>query len=306
MKQSWRPGVLVPILVLVFTLVLAACAGPEAQEEPPIVVSSKTFVEALIMGNMTLQLLEARGFPVEDEIGLGEVATMRPAITGGQVDLYWEYTGTVLMTVMDAEPQADSQAVFEEVRAWDEEENNLVWLDYAPANNTHVLFVAPDLAQGEGLESISDLGALLEEEDLRLALPTEWYERKDGLEYFEEHYGLEFPRDSLQFVELGLAYQAVNQDEAEVGIGDATDARLAEFDLVVLEDDQGFFPAYNPAPVVRAEILEAYPELPAVMEELSRLLDEETLTRLNYQVAVEDKQPEEVAHEFLLEQGLID
>lgn len=306
MRQGRLLLALVVLAMLSCSLMLAACAGPEATEDPPIVVSSKTFVEALIMGNMTLQLLEARGFPVEDEIGLGEVATMRPAITGGQVDLYWEYTGTVLMTVMDAEPEADSQAVFERVRDWDQEENNLVWLDYAPANNTHVMFVAPELAEEQELETISDLGELLEEQDLRLALPTEWYERKDGLEFFEEHYDLEFPRDELQFVELGLAYQAVDQDEAEVGIGDATDARLAEFDLVVLEDDQGFFPAYNPAPVVRAEILEAYPELAAVMQELSGLLDEETLTQLNYQVAVEDRQPEEVAGEFLQEQGLVD
>lgn len=296
-------GTMVLALFIVVGIMVPGCAPGD--EEPPIVVSSKTFVEALIMGNMTYELLEARGFPVEDEIGLGEVATMRPAITGGEVDLYWEYTGTVLMTVMEGEPMADSQEVFDEVKAYDEEENDLIWLDYAPANNTHVIFVSEEVAAEHGLENISDLAAVMEEQDLSMALPTEWYEREDGLEYFEDHYNLEFDRDLLTFVELGLAYQAVDQGEAEVGIGDATEARLVEYDLVVLEDDQGFFPAYNPAPVVRKEVLEAYPELPDVLREMSELLDEETLMELNYRVGVEEEQPEQVARDFLEENGLI-
>ncbi len=140
---------------------------------------------------------------------------------------------------------------------------------------------------------------------MRLATPAEWTERADGLPNFEAHYGFEYPRNELVIVELGLAYQAVGTGQAEVGIGDATEGRIAQYNLVVLEDDKQFFPAYNPAPVVRQEILDTYPEIADIMEELSVLLELETLTLLNKEVAVENRQPEDVAWDFLVEQGLI-
>ncbi len=296
------------IATLLLLLALVGCGSPIGEEKPPVVVSSKTFVEAITMGNMTVHLLRDRGYEVVDELGLGEVAVMRPAITAGEVDLYWEYTGTVLMAVMDYEAVADSNEAYQKVKEWDQEENNLVWLDYAPANNTHVIFISQELYSEKGWETISELADFVgdAQEPLRMALPTEWYERGDGLPFFEEHYEFLFDHGELQFVELGLAYEAVGRGLAEVGIGDATEGRIAQFDLVVLEDDKQFFPAYNPAPVVRQEILDIYPELADVLEELSTHLDTETLTLLNKEVAVEGRQPEDVSRDFLLEKGLIE
>lgn len=140
---------------------------------------------------------------------------------------------------------------------------------------------------------------------MRLATSAEWTERADGLPNFEDHYGFEYPRDELVIVELGLSYQAVGTGQAEVGVGDATEGRIAQYNLVVLEDDKQFFPAYNPAPVVRNEMLDVYPEIRDIMQELSVLLDLETLTLLNKEVAVEGNQPEDVARTFLIDQGLI-
>ncbi len=142
-------------------------------------------------------------------------------------------------------------------------------------------------------------------EEVRLATSAEWTERADGLPNFEAHYDFEYPRNQLVVVELGLTYQAVGAGQAEVGIGDATEGRIAQYDLIVLEDDKQFFPAYNPAPVVRQEILDTYPEIADIMGELSALLDLETLTELNKQVAVDGEQPEEVARQFLIAEGLI-
>lgn len=140
---------------------------------------------------------------------------------------------------------------------------------------------------------------------MRLVTPAEWTERADGLPNFETHYGFKYPRNQLIIVELGLAYQAVGTGQAEVGIGDATEGRIARYNLVVLDDDKLFFPAYNPAPVARQEILVQYPEIAAIMKELSVLLDLETLTRLNKEVTVEGNQPEDVAWDYLVEMGLI-
>lgn len=142
-----------------------------------------------------------------------------------------------------------------------------------------------------------------EEKELKLASSAEWTQRADGLPNFQEHYGFEFP--DLAIVDLGLAYQAVADGLAHVGIGDATEGRIAQYDLVVLEDDRGFFPAYNPAPLVRKEMLEIYPELEEIMQELSSRLDLETLTMLNKKVSVDGEQPHKAAREYLLEQELI-
>ncbi len=139
---------------------------------------------------------------------------------------------------------------------------------------------------------------------IRLATPAEWTERADGLPNFQEHYGFQWPTGDLVIVELGLAYQAVGTGQAEAGIGDATEGRIAQFDLVVLEDDKLFFPAYNPAPVIRKETLDTYPELREILKELSSLLTLEALTMMNFKVAVEGQQPEQVARDFLREQGL--
>ncbi len=141
---------------------------------------------------------------------------------------------------------------------------------------------------------------------IRLATPAEWTERADGLPNFEQHYGFEFPRNDLVIVELGLAYQAVGEGQAEIGTGDATEGRIAQYELVVLEDDQQFFPAYNPAPLLRKEIYEQYPELEDILGELASYLDLETLTALNKKVSVDGEQPEEVAWDFLVETGLME
>ncbi len=142
-----------------------------------------------------------------------------------------------------------------------------------------------------------------EPKTLRLAAAAEWTQRADGLPGFQKHYGFEFT--DIDVVDLGLAYQAVGTGMAHVGVGDATEGRIAQYDLVVLEDNKRFFPAYNPAPLVRKEILDTYPELSDILGELSSRLDLETLTLLNKKVSVEEGMPREVAREYLLEQGLI-
>jgi len=146
-------------------------------------------------------------------------------------------------------------------------------------------------------------GASNDSKTLKLAAAAEWTQRSDGLPGFQAHYGFEFPE--IAVVDLGLAYQAVGTGMAHVGVGDATEGRIAQYDLVVLEDDKRFFPAYNPAPLVRAEILERHPEIADIMRELSSGLDLEALTLLNKEVAVSRVMPERAAKNYLLEQELI-
>jgi len=305
------------VAVLLIGLLAMAMIGCEAEEEVvdedekgTVVVSSKTFPEALTQGWMTYYLLEDRGYDVVNEIGLGEVAVIRPALEAGEIDLYWEYTGTALFNVMGYEGDelpAGEEATFQTIHDYDLEENNIKWLDYVPANNTFVLFVTSETQEEYGWETLSDLAEYARGEGGAygsIATPAEWVERDDGMVPFQEHYDFEFA-DVVE-VELGLAYRAVEQGEALIGVGDATEGRIIKYDLFILEDDQDFFPAYNAAPTIRQEVLEANPELEDLLKELSSRLDLETQTELNLRTAIDEEDPEDVAWDFLVEEGLIE
>lgn len=130
----------------------------DKKEGPEIAVSSKPWTEQLILGNMTIMLLESHGYPVDDRTSLGETAVLRPAIESGEVDMYWEYTGTTLMTTMGYEEEIiESEEAYQTVKEWDEKNNNIIWLDYAEANNTFCLLMKEDKAEEMGIEKISDL-----------------------------------------------------------------------------------------------------------------------------------------------------
>ena len=129
----------------------------EEKEGPTIAVSSKNWTEQLILGSITVQLLENHGYDVRDRISLGSTAVLRNAIESDQIDIYWEYTGTTLMTSMGEEGIVNAENAYEKVREWDKETHNIHWLDYAEANNTYTLLMREDRAEELNLETISDL-----------------------------------------------------------------------------------------------------------------------------------------------------
>ena len=130
----------------------------EEKDGPTIAVASKPWTEQLILGHMTIKLLESHGYPVEDRTSLGETAVLRPAIESGEIDMYWEYTGTTLMTTMGYEEEIiESEEAYQTVKEWDAENNNIIWLDYAEANNTFCLLMKENKAEEMGIEKISDL-----------------------------------------------------------------------------------------------------------------------------------------------------
>lgn len=144
-----------------------------------------------------------------------------------------------------------------------------------------------------------------EEDMLDLAASIEFLERDDGINALEEEYNFEFGEDNIQTMEVGLSYSALDEGEVDVAMGFATDGRIPAFDLVILEDDKNFFPVYNPAPTINQEILDAYPELEELINQLPPLLDQETLPQLNQEVDIEERTPVEVARTFLEENELL-
>ncbi|TVQ37146.1 MAG: glycine/betaine ABC transporter substrate-binding protein [Spirochaetaceae bacterium] len=308
MRTYKQLSIMAVLLLLAAGPLFAAGSAEVTREGPTITVASKAWTEQLILGNMLLEMLRAEGYAVEDRTGLGESDVIRPALHAGQVDMYWEYTGTTLLTLMEHEPVGDPDEAFELVKRWDERNNDVTWLDYAPANNTYTIMMPEEDAQALGIESISDLAAHIRSNPAAISFGTndEFYERQDGIRGLEELYGFEFDPDQVRFMTTGLTYGALREGQVDAAVGFGTDGRIPAFGFINLEDDKQYFPVYNPAPLVRMEIVQAYPELPELVGRISALLDGETLAELNRRVDIDEQEPEDVAVAFLREHGLID
>ena len=271
-------------------------------------VGSKEFTEQLILGQITIQVLEGAGATVNDETGLVGSTVVREALAGGDIDMYWEYTGTGWLTHLGNDtPVTGSQEQFDAVKEADAA-NDIAWLDPAPFNNTYAIALASETATEMGLTTMSDLAASAAEnpDETTLCAAAEFLGRDDGLPGLEAAYGFEFGDDNVSELELGLVYTSIDAgDPCVFGEVFATDGRIAGLGLTVLEDDESFFPSYLPALNVRQDVLDANPQLADLFAPVAEALDNETMTALNAKVDVDGEEPEDVAKAFLEEAGLM-
>ncbi|MFY0988885.1 glycine betaine ABC transporter substrate-binding protein OsmF [Halomonas sp. C05BenzN] len=277
-----------------------------AQADDPVVVASKIDTEGSVLGQLILQRLEAGGIEVEDRLQLGGTSIVREALLAGEIDLYPEYTGNgaFFFDMTDSDVWHDAERAFETVRERDAD-NGLVWLTPANANNTWAMSVRGELAREHGLATLEDLADYLAEGgEFKFAASAEFVESRQALPAFQQAYGFELSEDQLLVLSGGntaatmrAAAQQTSGVNAAMTYG--TDGGLGALGLVVLEDTLGVQPVYQPAPVVREEVLEAYPEIESLLAPLFEALDLETLQRLNGEVAVNGLDPRQVAADFL-------
>lgn len=278
--------------------------GVSAQAAGTIVVGGKNFTEQKLMAEMTVQLLKAKGFTVEKKAGMGSTV-LRKAQENGQIDVYWEYTGTSLVTYNKVKDKLDAAGTYNKVKELDAKKG-LVWLKPSNANNTYALAIKDGDASTKGISTLSEMAAAYKGgKALKMAVNAEFPKRPDGLPGLEKAYGFKVSRPNQAHMDSGLTYQALKEGEADIALVFATDGRIAAFGFKVLKDDKGYFPNYALAPVVRKETLDKHPGLKAPLEALAAKLDDATMQRLNGEVAVEKKTIEAVAAKFLKDAGLI-
>lgn len=283
---------------------LAFAALPLAAQAQTIVVGGKNFTEQQIMSEMTTQLLKAKGFTVDKRAGLG-TAPLRQAQEAGQIDLYWEYTGTSLITFNKVADKMDAAATYAKVKELDAAKG-LVWLNPSKANNTYALAMRKKDAEAKGVKTLDDLATKLKGgQALKLGCNAEFYARPDGLAPLQKTYGFDFGRENVVRMDTGLIYQALRDSQVDVGLVFATDGRVPAFDFVILTDTKGYFPTYAMTPVVRKETLDKNPKLAELLNGLSAKLDDATMAKLNASVDVDKKSIEEVAAGFLKAQSLV-
>ncbi|NSL50322.1 ABC transporter substrate-binding protein [Calidifontibacillus erzurumensis] len=274
----------------------------DKKDKLTIKVGSKNFTESLILGEMYSLALENAGYKVERKLNLGGTMVAHESLKSGQIDMYPEYTGTGLLNILEEEPKTDPQEVYDIVSKGYKEKFNLVWLEPTNANDSQGLVTTRKVAEKYDLYTISKLAELAPE--LRLAAVPEFEEREDGLKGLKAHYGgMDFK--SIELYDYGIKYRVILNDEADVTVGFTTDGDLTNKDLVLLEDDKNFWPPYYVAPVIRNEILEQDPAVADVLNNVSKLLNDEVLQGLNAEVDINKREYAEVAKEFLVEQGII-
>jgi osmoprotectant transport system substrate-binding protein len=307
MKFTRRLLVL-PLLALFTAFMIVSCTGggggnTESADATTIRVGSKDFTEQFIIGEMYALVLENAGFQVERKLNLGGTPVAQAALESNQIDLYPEYTGTGLLTVLKLPANSDQEAVYQSVSDGYKEQFNLVWLEPSPMNNTQALAMTQEGSDSLGVKTFSDMAAKASE--LVMIGPPEFEAREDGLPGIKEAYG-DFELAEYKAVDPGLRYQALVDGEADVAVAFGTDGEIAAFDLVLLEDDKQFFPPYQVAPVVRQEALDANPGIADALNALAPVLTDEVMQQLNYEVSGNQREPAEVAREFLTQEGLIE
>jgi osmoprotectant transport system substrate-binding protein len=282
------------------------------QRDAQFAVGSEGFTEQEILGSITIQALEAAGATVIDRTGLGGNEEVREALLSGEIDLYWEYTATGwLVFLNETRSISDPQELYQAVAEQDLEENGVRWLEPAPGNDTYAIAQSEETQQRLGVETISDLGRLVEErpEEATLCLNNDddFRTRFDGLPGLQRAYGFRFPEDNLIEMSLEAVYGAVEEGEiCNFGVAFTTSGFIREHNLQLLEDDKDFFAVYNPSLTMQRETLENYPQIREIFAPISRKLDTETLRRLNYAVDVEGETPEAVAEQWLRENGFVE
>jgi osmoprotectant transport system substrate-binding protein len=285
---------------LVAVATMALCL----QTTQAITVGGKNYTEQQLMAEMTTQLLKAKGIDVVKKAGMGS-AVLRAAQENGQIDLYWELTGTSLITFNKVTEKLNAEETYKRVRELDGAKG-LVWLNPSKANNTYALVMRRADSDAKNIKSLSDLSkAVKSGANLTLASNIEFAARPDGLKPMEAAYGFEFPRDNVRRMDSGLTYQALKEKQVDIALAFATDGRIPAFDFVVLRDDKGFFPYYNLTPVIRKNTMDANPKIAPLLNALSAKLDDATMARLNSSVDLDKKTIEEVATKFLKDSGLL-
>ena len=293
------------IRVLGAGVMAAAIGWAGSAAAQTIVVGGKAFTEQQIMTAMTVALLKAKGFTPDRKAGMGSAA-VRSALENGQIDVYWEYTGTGLTVFNKINDKfATPEEAYKRIKEVDGAKG-IVWLNMSRANNTYGFAMNKDQAAKLGIVTMSDFAkAIKGGAKLTFASNAEFYARPDGLPGWQTAYGFEFERDNVKRMDTGLTYSALKDRQVDSAVVFATDGRIPAFNFVVLKDDKNYAPPYNMTPVIRKEILDKNPKIADALNALAAKLDNETMGKLNASVDVDKKTPEEVAEQYLKANGMI-
>ena len=273
-------------------------------EKENLVIAGKLGPEPEILANMYKILIEEKtDMTVTVKPNFGKTTFLYEALKKGDIAIYPEFTGTVTESLLKPTPQVnhDPEAVYQAARDGIKKQDNLALLKPMAYQNTYAVAVPKKIAQEYGLKTISDLKKV--EGQLKAGFTLEFNDREDGNKGLQKVYGLHL---QVSTMEPALRYQAIQSGDIQITDAYSTDAELARYDLVVLEDDKQLFPPYQGAPLMKEALLKKHPELEAVLNQLAGKITAEQMSQMNYQVGVEGRSANQVARDFLTQEGMIE
>jgi osmoprotectant transport system substrate-binding protein len=275
-----------------------------ALEGATLTVGSKEFTESNILAWITIAALENAGADAGGDVAsLSGSATVREALESSEVDMYWDYTGTGWVNILGNTTSDVPEDLYAAVAEADAE-NDIAWLEPAPMNDTYRIAVNSDFASENSLATMSDAASFIQENPDQgvICAASEFINRDDGLPGLEEAYGFEF--SEVVEVDLSLVFTQVG-DTCQFGEVFSTDGRIPANDFTVLEDDEGFFVEYLAALTLRQETLDEFPAIADIMAPISEALTNEEITALNALVDVDGEDEEDVARQWMEDNGFV-
>jgi osmoprotectant transport system substrate-binding protein len=303
-----------PKRMLLFANLLAVLYSASACHNAPpsrITVGSKFFTEQVILAELLAQHIEAKtGIPVVRKTNLGGTLLVHKALLAGDLDLYVEYTGTALATVLkespklagDGAPSDDyAKSVYNRVKQLYAERFHLEVTEPLGFENTFALVIRGEDAKKLNLQRISDLTPIAGK--WRAGVGYEFLERPDGFPGLSARYGLHFA-ETPKVMDLGLIYRALVDHQVDVVAGNSTDGLIDALGLVALVDDRHYFPPYDAVPIVRQSTLVQFQGLRAALADLGGKLSASDIRRLNYAVDAQHQDAAAVVRQFRDTKGL--
>ncbi|PBB04854.1 ABC transporter permease/substrate-binding protein [Salimicrobium humidisoli] len=290
--------IIVALLIVVVPIIFTGKAGND------ITIGAKLNAEPTILINMYELLIEEEtDLEVGLEPNLGKTDLVFSALQEGSIDIYPEFTGTALVSLLDRQPDSyESKEVYQQAKQGMAEEYDMAYLEPMKYNNTYTVATTKEYAKENNLETIGDLASI--DDEVTAGFTLEFNDREDGYQGMKELYNLEF--GEVKTMDPGLRQGAIKNGEVDIIDAYATDSYMVELNLTTLDDPKNLFPPYQGAPLMRQETLEKYPELEDVLNKLGGKITEDQMREMNYEVDVKDRAPSEVARDYLVEEGLLD
>lgn len=301
-RNSYKP--VVAVIGLSLAIIFVPLLAGRGAVGPDLVVGGKMGAEPEIVGNMYKHLIEEQtDLTVQVQGNLGATDFVFNALRVGDIDVYPEFSGTIVGELLALDDFSyDPDEAYQQAKEGIYDEYQFRFLEPMLYNNTYAIAVPRELAEEQGIETISDLNSV--KDDWSFGFSFEFIDRQDGYAGFPERYGFEL--GNVTSLDVSAGFRAIESGDIEGTDVFSTDPQIVENDLLVLEDDENLFPPYQGAPLIREETLETYPEVEDILNQLAGKFSEEDIQELNYLVDIEDENPSDVARDYLVELGLLD
>ena len=277
-----------------------SASGPGVGK-PAVTIGDKNFAEENILGQLYAQALDAKGYKITLKENVGSSEIIYKALTSGQIEMYPEYTGTLLSAIANQTKEPPSAAAaYAQAKAF-VEQHGLTLLDYTPFYDSDALATLPSYASAHHLSSIADLKAL--GKSVTIGAPPEFATRFEGLLGLKQEYGV---LPTFKPIAIELSYKALEGGQVDVQNVFSTDGQLLGGKFKVLADPKHVFGFQNVAPVVKQSVLTAEgPAFAETLNKVSALLTIKAIQQMNAAVSIDKQSAGSVAHQFLAANGLI-